>query len=171
MAEIFNSLGLDLTSLIVQATGFLLLFLLLSKFLFKPIKEIIQKRESEIKDTFEKIEKEKKEMETLKQEYEEHLEKIEDEHREKVAEFVKEGERIRQEIIDVAHKEAQKIQGIARTEIEREKEKALVTLREDLVNLTIIATKKVVGEVLDETKHRKLIMDVVDKIQRQELRN
>jgi len=52
----------------------------------------------------------------------------------------------------------------AKLEIEKEKESALVELRGEVADLVITAAKKVIGESLDESKHKALIEDYINKM-------
>lgn len=162
--SLFAELGIDFKVVAIQLVGFLLLFFLLKKFLFSKVSDILEQRKNDIATTYDKIHKDTQEMEKLKKEYQEHLLKIEDEHREKVAEFIKEGEQIKSKIVEEARAEATKIKDKALKEIEIEKEKTLAILKEEVVNLTILATSKVVGEILDESKHHNLIKTTIDSI-------
>lgn len=162
--SLLAELGIDFKVVAIQLIGFLLLFFLLKKFLFSKVSEILEQRKQDINSTYDKIHQDTLEMEKLKKGYEEHLAKIEDEHREKVAEFVKEGEQIKNKIVEEARTEATKIKDKALKEIEVEKEKTLAILKEEVVNLTILTTSKVVGEILDESKHHNLIKSTIDSI-------
>ena len=59
---------------------------------------------------------------------------------------------------------AQNILDKAKAEIEKEKDSALTALRGEIADLTIAATKKIIGETLDETKHRALVNDFIQKM-------
>jgi F-type H+-transporting ATPase subunit b len=48
MVKVFNSLGIDLIYLLIQTFNFLLVFLILYKFLVKPLSKIINEREEKI---------------------------------------------------------------------------------------------------------------------------
>jgi F-type H+-transporting ATPase subunit b len=160
--EILHTLGIEPKVILIQIIGFLILFFVLKKFLFGRVGEFLEKRREEIKANYDKIENEKKEIEKLKSEYEKHLAKIEDEIKEKIASAVKEGQSIKEEIISEARREAIKIMEKGRKEIEIEKEKVLISLREDIVNLTVTALNRILPEILDEEKHRLLIKDFIE---------
>lgn len=162
--EILHTLGIEPKVILIQIIGFLILFFVLKKFLFSRVGEFLKKRQEEVKTGYEKIENEKNEIERLKSEYEKHLAKIEDEIKEKIASAVKEGQSIRQEIISEAREEAIKIMEKGKKEIEVEKEKALISLREDIVNLTVLALNRIIPETLDEEKHKILIKEFIDNL-------
>ena len=161
---LLHALGIEPMVIVIQIIGFLFLFFVLKKLLFERILEFVQKRKEEISTAFETMEEERAEIERLKEEYKKHLEKIEDEGRELIAKAVKEGQLHKQELLEQAKSEADKLVEKAKREIELEKEKALVTIQEEVATLSILCAEKVIGETLDETKHKRLVMDVIGDI-------
>lgn len=161
---LLQTLGIDPKVIAIQFVGFIFLFFVLKKLLFERILEFVQKRKEEISTAFETMEEERAEIERLKEEYKKHLEKIEDEGRELIAKAVKEGQLHKQELLEQAKSEADKLVEKAKREIELEKEKALVTIQEEVATLSILCAEKVIGETLDETKHKRLVLDVISDI-------
>jgi len=49
----------------------------------------------------------------------------------------------------------------AEAEVAREREQAMITFRQQVVNLALGATPKVIGDSLDETRQRRLIDDFI----------
>lgn len=162
--SILHILGIEPKVILIQILGFLFLFFVLKKFLFGRVGEFLEKRKQEIKENYEKIERESKELESLKKEYQAHLLNIEEEIKEKLVSSIKEGEKLKQEIISQAREEAVKIIEKGKKEIEIEKEKTLMSLKEDIVNLTITALNRIIPEILDEEKHRVLIREFIDNL-------
>jgi F0F1-type ATP synthase membrane subunit b/b' len=52
----------------------------------------------------------------------------------------------------------------AREEIDIEKDKAEVALKEDMVAMAMAAAEKVIRMKLDETVHRKLVSEAIDEL-------
>jgi len=73
-------------------------------------------------------------------------------------------EKSRQNLIEQAKEESGKLREKAKMEIEHEKESALQALRSEVVDLTMTATKKLIGDVLDESKHRGIIENYIQKL-------
>ena len=65
------------------------------------------------------------------------------------------------EIIDTAKKEADAMIERARTEIEAAKEKALLAIRDEVVDLAIGAAGKVLGREANSDDDRRLVADVI----------
>lgn len=161
---LLQTLGIAPKVIAIQIVGFVFVFFVLKKLLFERIIEHVQKRKDDINTAFDQIDKEKEELERLKAEYKQHLEKIEDEGREVIAKAIKEAQQHKQELLEQAKAEGDKLIEKAKREIELEKEKALVTIQEEVANLSILCAEKVIGETLNETKHKRLVLDVIEDI-------
>src|SRR3989442_8472547 len=74
------------------------------------------------------------------------------------------GEQVRQDLKQKAEEEARRISESARKEIEAERERALQSARNEVASLVIVATQKVIGETLDEHKHRQLIERAIEEV-------
>jgi F-type H+-transporting ATPase subunit b len=66
---------------------------------------------------------------------------------------------------DLARKEAQETLTRAREEIALERDKARVTLRDDVINLAMEIAGKVVHEELSPARHKKLVDDFLAEVE------
>ena len=74
------------------------------------------------------------------------------------------GEQLRQEQRQKAEAEYQRILANAQKDIEAERERALQSARNEVAGMVVVATRKVIGETLDEHKHRQLIERAIEEI-------
>lgn len=143
--------------LLAHAISFVIFFFLVrgafSAIIYPPMKE----RRERIKAEYDRIEQEKAAVADLKAQYEGHIKKIEAESRERIQAAVAEGQRVGTELRDLARKEAQETLNRAREEIALERDKARITLRDDVVQLAMDIAGKVVREELTVEKHKKLV--------------
>jgi F-type H+-transporting ATPase subunit b len=143
--------------LIAHAISFVIFFFLVrvafQAIIYPPMRE----RRERIQAEYQRIEEEKAGALQLKKEYEGHLKRIEAESRERIQNAVTEGQRVAAEIRDIARKEAQDLMKRATDEIARERDKAQVALRDEMVTLAMDIAGKVVREELTPDKHRKLV--------------
>ena len=79
------------------------------------------------------------------------------------------GDKKQQEILTEAEEKTRKIVEEARGRIEIEKEKMLKEVRQDIADLVINATEKVLEEKIDEEKERKMIGEVIGKLKEHEI--
>ncbi len=152
--------------IVTHGIGFLITLWILKKFAWGPLLSIMEERRSTIAGEFKKIEDQKQEVAKMAANYDGKLREIESERRSKVAEGVNEGKRIAEEIKSTARHEANDITAKAKAELEREVAKAKVELKNEMVTITMNATQKIIRERLDDPKHRELISQVIDGVQK-----
>ena len=73
-------------------------------------------------------------------------------------------EKSRQELLEQAKKNAGQLLEKAKAEIDKEKDDALYSLRSEVADLAIAATKKIIGESLDESKQKTIINEFIQKM-------
>ena len=146
-----------LLDLAVQLTGFLLAFGILKKLFWGPVLGALDSRRDKIASEFEGIEKAKQELEKLKVEYQAHLTKIEEEARVKIQQAINDGRRIASEIEEDARTHARETLEKTKEAVTLEVAKARVELKEQIVDLAIQATHKVLQQNLDEETDRRMI--------------
>jgi len=76
----------------------------------------------------------------------------------------KSGEQLRQELRQKAEEESKRTVEAARKEIEAERDQAIRTVRTEVADLVVTATSKVIGETLDDAKHRRLIDQAIAEV-------
>jgi F-type H+-transporting ATPase subunit b len=159
-----NILALKWQVLLAQAISFVILAWVLGKFLFRPIQGILAQRQEEIRGTLDQVAADRRAMEQSRREYEQRLAAIETEARDKIQGALKEAQTLKDEVIASAHADAERIVRRGEEEIRREKQKALVELREEVANLAVEAAGKILHSEIDDRKHRALIEDFVGKV-------
>ncbi|OYT16383.1 MAG: ATP synthase F0 subunit B [Bacteroidetes bacterium 4572_77] len=149
---------------VFQIMNTLILYFLLKKFLFVPVTEFMQNRENEIANAFEEAEIKNEEAENLREEYKIKLMKAEDESREISKQIIQKSENKSTEIIKDAKNEAHEIKVRANKDIEREKVKAINSLKDDIASMAILAASKVVEKDINEDDHRIIIDKFIDEV-------
>ena len=144
--------------------AFIFLLIVLYKTAWKPILSAIDNREKLIQDSIEQAENTKKESEELLEKHKSLISNAEEEAQKIIKENKELAEKSRQDLIEQAKEESGKLREKAKMEIEQEKESALQALRSEVVDLTMTATKKLIGDVLDESKHRGIIENYIQKL-------
>ncbi len=164
MAELFKELGINLHVIAAQIIGFILLWMLLSKFLFKPVIGLLDARKDEVKATYDAAEAERAKADEYRAEYEKRWAEVEAEARVRIQEAVKDGETSKAQIIAEARGRSEDILRRGQEQLDREREKTVAEMREEVVDIALSAASKLIGESMDDAKHRKLISEYVDKI-------
>jgi F-type H+-transporting ATPase subunit b len=159
----FASLGVNLPLLVVFVINFIVLFVLLRLFLYKPVMKILDERAKRTKEAMELAEVTKKEYEQARTEVQKQIEKGRQEAQAIITQAMQVGERLKVESRQEATKQAQVIVDRTRAELETERDKIVGDLRREFVDIAISAAGKVIKETLDKEKHRKLIDETLQE--------
>jgi F-type H+-transporting ATPase subunit b len=159
----FASLGVNLPLLVVFVINFIVLFILLRLFLYKPVLKMLDERARRTQEGMELAEATKKEFEQARVEVQKQIEKGRQEAQAIIAQALQTGERLKEESRGEATKQAQVIIDRTRGELESEREKIVGSLRKEFVDIAISAAEKVINETLDKKKHRKLIEETLQQ--------
>ncbi len=159
-----GELGLDLGLLVSQAVNFLLLLLLLYRFLFKPVMGKLEERAARIKQGLEDAEESARIREQAEKEYQETLGRARQEAHEIIEQATRTAEQQRQEILAQARQEAHEIVIRARQQAEREIQKGRIALQQEIVNLSIETASRLIRESLDDQKHRQLVQEFLTEL-------
>lgn len=159
-------MDLQWSQLLTHLVGFVITVWLLKKYAWGPLLKIMEERRNKIKQEFDNIEVEKTKVSELTADYEAKLKDIDAERRAKLVEAVNEGKKIAKEIEAEARVDALRTSEKAKTELVRDVAKAKVQLKNDMVAMTITAAEKIINEKLDDAKHRELIGDFIDNVEK-----
>jgi F-type H+-transporting ATPase subunit b len=142
-----------------SALIFILFFLVLTKFAWKPILSAVKARDEMIKGSLESAEKAREDMLKLQSDNEAIMRKA----REEREGILKEAREVRDKLISEAKgkasAEAEKLIEKARVGIESEKRKALSEIREQVVNLSVEIASKLINEKLRQTGEQEKLID------------
>ncbi len=153
-----------LAQFVTNILAFVLLLLILKKFAWGALLKGIDDRRNKITSEFELIERTKQELEKLKTGYQAHLDRIEEEARAKIQQAVEEGRRIGAELEEQSRANAREAIEKSKEAIALEVAKARLELREQVVDLAIQATHKVLQQNLDEETDRRMIEAFIKEI-------
>jgi len=148
---------------IFQIVNFIVLYLLLRRFLFTPITRFMEDRARKIQEEKERAEAERKNAGKIRKEYEEKIKSIDRQAEIRFKEAGREGEKQGREIISAAKARARSIINDGYRELEREREKALREMKHQMVSLSVAAASRIIERELDEKKHRALVDDFISK--------
>jgi len=157
-------LNLEWQQIITQILGFLLLVWVMKIFAWKPLLGMLDERRQKIADEFKKIDDTRDEVARLKADFEARLQHIEEIARERENKAIAEGRRVSAEIQAKARQDAHEILEKARLNIDLEIAQAKVELRNQIIEISLRTTEKVLREELDETRQRQKIDACIDDI-------
>ena len=138
-------LKIDAFNIIEIVVNLLVLFIAVKLLFFKPILNIIAKRQEEADAQFDEAAKKQAEADALKEQYNNSLADIEEEKRREVAAARKEADEKGRKIISDARDEAFKVQEKIVAEAKAEKDKIIKSAEREIADMVVDATTKIVG--------------------------
>jgi F-type H+-transporting ATPase subunit b len=141
-----------------------LVFLVLYKFAFKPIREQLEARENRIRETIDKAHQVKAEAEALLDKHGELMDRAKADAQEIINQGREAAETAKNAIVQSGQEEARASVDRAKREIELETKKALDEIRRETVDLTIMAASQVIGRSLEDEDHRRLTSEVIEEM-------
>ena len=156
--------SIDVWTLIFTWGNLLILYLIMKKIFFKPVRKMMLDRETEIKELYDGVEKTQSEADAMKLEYETKLENAKNEANEIVKSASHRAALKSEEIINDAHKEAASIIERADKQIEADKKTAENELKDELSGMAVSIAGKVLEEEIDPDKHKVLIDRFIDEM-------
>lgn len=124
------------------------LFLVLKKFLFKPVMQMITDRQKEIDDMYDAAGAAEKNAKALEQAYQQKLSVAAETGERMVRDALKRGQDREEEIIRQANAQAAAILDKAATDIAMEKKKAVNDAKDEISEMALAIAEKVVGREL-----------------------
>lgn len=161
MEGLLHDLGIDLKAIIIQAIGFICLFLILKRYVFGMVGGLLESRRREIFERDRKLALEQAEAERLSSEIRQRLAEVEAEARARIQSAIVQADQERERILDDARVKALRQIESATDEIQREKDRALLELRAHLADLAIAMASKIIDENLDDERNRRLTDSII----------
>jgi F-type H+-transporting ATPase subunit b len=149
---------LDLSaSFIAEVIAFVLMILVLGRWAFPVVIRVAEERQRLIGEQLAAAERARQEAEERLRAAEASLQEARGRAAEVIEGAGRSAEQLRAELRARAEEEARRIAESARRDIEAERQQAIDSVRGQVADLVVAATEKVVGETLDDKRHRALI--------------
>ena len=140
---------------------FAITFYVLKRFAFGPIQKTIDERRKRIRDSVEEAERARAEARSLLEEHRQLIGQAKTEAGGILAEARKVADSQRDRAREEIEADRQRRLEDTRKQIEAETARSLELIRREVAELTLVATAKVTGKVLDRDDHRRLIEDAI----------
>ena len=133
----------------------------LKRYAFGPIQKTIDERRERIRQSIEEAEHARQEARRLLEEHKALIGQARGEAESILAEARRVGDAQRERMREEVESDRQRRLEETRRQIEGETARALTQIRAEVAELTLVATAKVTGKVLDDEDHRRLITDAI----------
>ena len=164
MEKYLDFVTIDFWEIIFTWANLLILFLLMKKILFKPIKNILEQRENEVNSMYADADEAKKNAESMEKEYTEKLSVAKNEANDIVKNAVKTAELRSEEIIRDARNQATNIINKAHKDIETDKQNAINEVKRDISEIAVSIAEKVIEKDINEKDYNRLIENFINEM-------
>ncbi len=149
---------------VVMALSMLVMFGLLSYFLFNPVRDMLEKRKQRVADDQETAKREKEDAIAFKEEYDQKLKQVDKEAEAILSAARKKAMQNEAKIIAEAKEEAARIIARANAEIELEKKRALDDMKQEMITIASMMAEKVVAASIDTNVQESLIDETLKEM-------
>jgi F-type H+-transporting ATPase subunit b len=155
--ENLAKLGLNPAWLIAQIVNFLLILLVLRALAYKPVMQMLETRKRKIQESLEYAEKVKGDAAAQQKDFERRIDEARREAAQAAQSATQVAEKERERILAQAREEGRQIIEQARGQLGYERKQMMAELREQVVNLSMMAAQRVIGQSMDEARSRQLV--------------
>jgi F-type H+-transporting ATPase subunit b len=140
---------------------FLITLFVLRRYAFGPIQNMLDERRDRIRRSIDEADNARREARRLLEEHRALIGQARGQAEEILAEARRVADSQRQRVKEETEADRQRRLEETKRQIEAETHRALEQIRAEVAELTLVATTKVTGKVLDDADHRRLIEDAI----------
>ena len=157
-------ISVNLWDILISLLNLLILFLLFKKFLFKPVNNMLAKRQNEIDAKYDEADLAKKAAEEDKALWDEKISTVKAESDEIIKKAQDSAKRQGETIVTKAKEQADSIVRQAETQAQLEMKRAEESIKEEIVEVSATLANKLIQREINVDDHRDLIDSFIEKI-------
>ena len=157
-------IGVDLWTALFVLLNTLTVIFVGTKFLFKPVMNMIESRQKEIDDLYQDAGEAKEQAQAMQKEYQQKLSDAHAASEQIVRDAVSRGQAREEEIIRQANADASALLDKAVADIALEKKKAINDAKDEIAGIALEIAGKVVGRQLSDADQTKLVDQFIDEL-------
>jgi len=156
----------SIETFVIQIINFVLLAWILYRVLYRPLRNIMDKRRRLVMDDVDRAIRMKEDAVSLKERYDGLMSGIEEFRRSEMERAVKEAEEAKNEIIDAAKREAFQEKEKAAAIIESERTEMMRKVIDDAAGISANLAARLMEPLADEALHKKLVRMLAEELER-----
>ena len=160
-AKFESFVGVNPFTMVFAWVNLVILYFILKKLAFKPIKNMIDSRQQEIDDMYSGAEAAQRDADAAKVEYEAKLQAANEESEEILKRAIRRAQLREEEILRDADEKAQRVLERAEEEIELEKKRAINEVKDEVSGIAIEIASAVIERDVDKREHEAMIDDFI----------
>ena len=162
--QTLDVISVNLWQILISLCNLFLLFLLFKKFLFKPVKNVLEKRQTELDTSYEKAAMVQAQADEHKRTWEDKLAAANSEADAILQNATENARRRGDKIVSEAQMRADGMIRVAQTEVELERRKADEDMKREIVVLSSALAEKMLGREIKDEDHRAMIDEFLCEI-------
>ncbi len=162
--QTLDVISVNIWQMFASLANLVLLFLIVKKFLYKPVKEMLAKRQSTIEGDYEAAKNAKEQALSDQKTYEEKLQSAKSEADRVIKSAVDIASAREKEIIEQAKIRAEGIVRQAQSDAEMERKKAEDDIRREIVEVSSLLTEKMLAREISMNDHKQFIDSFIESI-------
>lgn len=164
--EIFKDFGVNPVLLIAQIINFLIILYILKRFMYKPVLDVLKKREDQIRNGLKSAEEGEKKLLDAEEKENQILQKARDTAEKMIADAKLEAEELKAEKLAQTKLEAEKMLELARLTIESETRDAEERLTQKIGGISIALLEKSLTGIFSEKEQSAILKKAASQIQK-----
>lgn len=148
-------------TLIAEIIAFLVVLLVVARYVLPPLNRALEQRQQEIKASLEAADAARAEADATRAQRQQILDEARQQARDMLSQANATADRLRQEATERAQQEHDRIVGSAEAEIALARQRAVDEVSAQLGTLVLAVARQVIGREVDATAHRELIDEAV----------
>lgn len=157
-------MSIELTEILAAMINFGIFYAVLRVFFFKKISAVMDQRNQAIRENIDHAQADRREAERLVKEAHESARQNKVAGAEVISKYKEKAEEVYEDIVSDARAEAKLIVQRGTKNAERELEQSRRHMRESVVELATMLSKKAIGEDAREDTHDRLVDDIISKV-------
>ena len=149
-------------TIIIQAANLMILTAIFSKVLFRPVQNILKRRQTEVENIYIDANERADKAEKMRAEYQERLRNVSRETEKIKKQAESEIERMKADVLDRAKGEAAHIRETAKRQTDQERKKAAEQLRSEASDMAVEIAEKILQREINRDDQLKLIKEFMD---------
>ena len=157
-------ISINIWQILISLINLFLLFLIIKKFLFKPVKKVLEQRQADIDESYEAARVANDEAQRNRDELEKQLSEANDRADEILQNATENAKYRGEKIIEEAQERADSIIRVAQNEAELERKKVSDSIKREIVDVSSTLTEKMLEREINTDDHRSLIDSFIENI-------
>ena len=147
----------NITTFVIQIINFVLLSYILYRVLYKPLRNIMEKRRRLVMEDIDRAVRMKEDAVKIKEKYEKLMKEIDGFGKKEMEKAVGQGEEAKAAILERASREAREEKEKAAAVIENERREMMSSLKTDAAEISAELASRLLSSLADASLHRKLV--------------